>query len=395
MRIRTTLLGFAVLVLSAIVGATGATVGTNQARAQIAPVSIAADGDIADGDADAQATADLVVSRNPQDVLVLGDEAYPTGTTQQFNDFYRPTWGRFDSIAFPVPGNHEYDSSPTAAPYFGYFGARAHPPDGYYSFQLGAWHIVAINSEIPSGVGSAQYQWLQNDLAADNASCTLAFWHKPLFASTVNMGKASMADVYAALDAAGADLVLNGHAHHYERFASQDASGNADPQGIVEIISGTGGASLHKTFTTIAPNSVFRTGQSFGALFMTLSDGSYSFDYKWIDGTTRDSGTGTCQDAPPPPPNDCPLVRSIPSGTRPVNGMVEACADPGNYRVKVTAKDAANVKTTLFDQRADLDLTVRQVGTWSLTQPGTYTVTSKLNRGGALVASSTIQVTVT
>ncbi|MGH2540374.1 MAG: metallophosphoesterase [Actinomycetota bacterium] len=384
------------------------------AAAAVPTVRIAAVGDIADADLDSQKTADQIAADGPDAVLELGDLAYPDGTTQQFNDFYDPTWGQFNSISFPAPGNHEYDSPDgQAEPYYDYFGSRAHGPDGYYAYTLGAWTMIALNSEIATSAGSAQYQFLEQTLEQTSTPCTLAYWHKPLFASTKNQGADQMGAFWGLLHEHDADLVLNGHAHHYERFAPQNANGSPDPSGPVEIISGLGGASVHKNITPVAPNSLVRSGRDFGSLFLDLADGSYSFAFETYLGSVEDSQSGvpchnggapppssttppTSTSSTPPPSGDCPLARSVAtSPALPVVGTVEACADPGNYRVKVTAKQQGEPKSTIFDQGGvPLTTTVSTVGSWMLADEGTYTVTTKINQGGSIVATSTLDVTV-
>ena len=194
-----------------------------------------------------------------------------------FQQVYDPTWGRYKRTTFPASGNHEYET-PGAAGYYSYFGSAASPQDsnctanckGYYSYDLGAWHLIVLNSECDQvggcNVGSPQEQWLKADLAAHPDACTLAYWHRPLFTSGISLGDSAVHDVWVDLYNAHADLVLNGHDHIYERFAPQDPSGNADPtNGITEIIVGTGGAN-HDIFSSTAANSVVRDNTTYGVL---------------------------------------------------------------------------------------------------------------------------------
>jgi len=208
---------------------------------------LAGAGDIADCDdlSGAEATAKLL-EKIPGTVFTVGDNAYPSGTAQQFRDCYGPTWGRFKSRTRPTPGNHEFHSG-GATPYFDYFGANAgDPAKGYYSYDLGAWHIVALNSECAEAggcqAGSPQEIWLRQDLAAHPAACALAYWHKPLFSSGAKHGNdPEMKPFWQDLYAARATVVLNGHDHDYERFAPQDPEGKPDPAlGIREFVVGTG-----------------------------------------------------------------------------------------------------------------------------------------------------------
>src|SRR5579859_3042814 len=191
-----------------------------------------------------KATSDLVAQAHPDAVLALGDNQYEDATLSGFQRSYDPTWGRFKDITYPVPGNHEY-LTPGAAGYFAYFGSLArNDPGGYYSFNLGAWHIIALNSECTEtgvggcGVDSQQEQWLLSDLAANRSACTLAFWHEPRFTSGRNLNHPALQALWQDLYAFGADLVLNGHDHIYERFAPQTPQQQAAPQGIRELIVG-------------------------------------------------------------------------------------------------------------------------------------------------------------
>src|SRR5918994_2152195 len=184
-----------------------------------------------------EATARLVGGMEGT-VLTLGDNAYPDGSAQDFEECYEPTWGQFKERTRPTPGNHEYKTDEGASAYFDYFGKAAGDPDeGYYSYEQGSWHIVALNSncgegEIRCGPGSAQVQWLKEDLAAnDEESCTLAYFHHPLFTSgAYRPGIERVERLWEILYAAGVDVVLNGHDHNYQRFAPQDPEGRADPE---------------------------------------------------------------------------------------------------------------------------------------------------------------------
>jgi hypothetical protein len=244
-------------------------------------------------------------------VLPLGDDQYSSGALSTFQQVYDRTWGRYKASSHPASGNHEYDMS-GAAGYYTYFGSAASPQDtnctadckGYYSYDLGAWHLIVLNSECAQvggcNAGSPQEQWLKADLAAHSAECTLAYWHRPLFTSGVSLGDSAMHDVWVDLYNAHADLVLNGHDHIYERFAPQDPSGNADPtNGITEIIVGTGGKD-HGGFASVTPvaNSVVRDNTTFGVLKLTLHP--TSFDWQFLpetaggNGAFTDSGSQAC-----------------------------------------------------------------------------------------------------
>jgi hypothetical protein len=246
----------------------------------------------------ARATAAVLPQIAPQALLVLGDEQYWSGTTSEFAA-YDSTWGRYKSITYPAVGNHEY-VTPGATGYYGYFGASAgDPAKGYYSFDLGAWHLISLNSECSQiggcGAGSPQATWLQADLAAHAAPCTLAFWHRPRFVSNTQFSDGNFQTFWNILYAAGADVILNGHFHAYERFAPQNPQQQADPsRGIREFVVGTGGEGLF-TFDEVLPNSEVREDTTFGVLGMTLSPFGYSWRFYPTAGSTfTDTGTGTC-----------------------------------------------------------------------------------------------------
>ena len=254
-----------------------------------------------------RATSDVALAADPAAVLALGDLQYECGSTQAFAASYDPTWGRLKAITHPVPGNQEYDQQGTDCPaegtalgYFQYFGDAAGPLlKGWYSFDLGAWHVIALNAncDFVEGCdkGSAQYAWLQKDLASDTARCTLAFWHEPRFSSGQHNNDGQMDDAFTALYDAGADVVLNGHDHLYERFAPQDPNQNADPKGIAEFIVGTGGEDHGSFDNSNEPNSQVRDATSFGVLEMTLHPDGY--DWRFVPaagGTFTDQGSGTC-----------------------------------------------------------------------------------------------------
>lgn len=233
-------------------------------------------------------------------VLSLGDHTYPNGTAREFADCYGPTWGRFRERTWPTPGNHEY-GTPGAAPYFDYFGARARGVDGngYYSERLGAWHIISLNSNLKGAQHAAQIAWLQAELAQP-ARCTLAFWHHPLYTSGGHRGPGRMQDAWALLYQAGAELVLSGHDHDYERFAPQDAHGRLDRErGVRQFVVGTGGA-YATPFLRIRDNSELREASYDGVLQLKLQDDGYAWQFlaaapeRVPAGASLDRGTGRC-----------------------------------------------------------------------------------------------------
>lgn len=257
-------------------------------------------GDIANCDNDAgrpsEATAKLL-DGIAGTVFAAGDIAYPYSSTERLTNCYQPRWGRQKSRTRPALGNHEYETpSVGPRPYFEYFGSAAGPANlGFYSFTLGTWHIVALNSngEVPSGVGTEQWSWLRDDLAAANAKCVLAYWHHPLFSSGPS-GGGFMRDAWRLLSEVKADVVVNGHDHFYERFRPQDANGREDPAGIRQFTVGTGGAQLYP-FVSIRPNSEVRIA-TYGVIKLTLRPGAY--DWQFIEagsGAVLDTGSEACR----------------------------------------------------------------------------------------------------
>ncbi|PYP23069.1 MAG: hypothetical protein DMD55_18205 [Gemmatimonadetes bacterium] len=250
-------------------------------------------GDIAD--CDASATAALL-DNIPGTVFTAGDNAYPNGSSADYTQCYDPSWGRHKVRTRPSPGNHDHNTS-GAAGYFGYFGAQAGPAGlGYYSYDVGAWHIISLDSNIDMSAGSAQETWLRADLAASTKRCTIAYWHHPRFSSGTSHGSTgSTQPLWQALYDFGAEIVISGHDHEYERFAPQTADGTADAaRGIREFVVGTGGAGLYSLGTPL-PNSEVGNDNSHGVLKLTLSDGSYTWEFIPVAGDSfRDSGSGTC-----------------------------------------------------------------------------------------------------
>ena len=256
-------------------------------------------GDIARCDSvEPEATAKLL-DRIPGTVFTLGDNVYPTSSAQLFANCYEPTWGRHKWRTLATPGNHDWEQS-AGMPYFNYFGPAAGPPGrGYYSQEAGSWHVVSLNSNIPAGAGSPQYEWLKADLAASRASCTLAMWHHPLFSSGPNGNSTQMRDAWRLLNRFGADVVLNGHDHDYERFAPQDADARSTPHGMRQFIVGTGGYSLYD-LATPQPNSEIWENRSKGVLKLTLKSGRYDWEFVAIPGHSfRDAGSAACVSADP------------------------------------------------------------------------------------------------
>jgi acid phosphatase type 7 len=258
-------------------------------------------GDIATASMAAEATARVVddvvrTARFPVTVFTAGDNAYPDGAAADFAKYYHPAWGRHLARTRPAPGNHEYKSA-GAAPYFEYFGANAGPAGrGYYGFALGDWKIIALNSSVPADAESAQMRWLRAELQSDPRPCTLAYWHHSRFSSGAAHGSIRrVGALFDALYEAGADVVITAHDHIYERFATQDPDGQADPDGIRVFVVGTGGGEA-QGIGVIKPNSEVRDGAARGVLKLTLNAADYAWEFLPVEGGTfRDSGSGSCR----------------------------------------------------------------------------------------------------
>lgn len=261
------------------------------------PVLVGA-GDIAVCNAKGDETTAALLETIDGIVFTLGDNVYPDGTAGQFRDCYAPSWGKVLARTYPVPGNHDYNTR-GAKPYFDYFGARAgEPGKGYYSFDVGAWHVVALNSEIDTGGNSAQVQWLRDDLARHPAKCTLALFHRPLFSSGPHGRDGSGEKTRALWDALyenNADVILNGHDHDYEHFAPQDPQGaRDDARGIREFVVGTGGAPFYPIEETKPNSEAHRTGV-WGVLKLTLHASSYDWEFvPVVRFLFQDRGHGEC-----------------------------------------------------------------------------------------------------
>jgi hypothetical protein len=240
-----------------------------------------------------RATAGLLGQINPNYVLMLGDAQYNSGTYTEYTNSYAPSWGTNKSITKPTPGNHDYTSTSTTAPgYFKYFGAASHPLqptctsgcNGWYSFDVGSWHIVSINTNctmISGGAGcaagSTQETWLRGDLTSHPTACTLVFGHHPLWSSN-SSASPDVAPLVQDMVAFGVDLYIAGHSHTYERFAPMTASGTPSATGVRELIVGTGGESV-TGFATTAGGSQKRGNHIFGVEKLTLHAASYDLSF--------------------------------------------------------------------------------------------------------------------
>jgi hypothetical protein len=254
------------------------------------------------------AVGNLVASLNPSGLLGLGDLDHGQATLSDYRGTYAPSWARFRSITHPAPGNHEYCDNRCADPagamragYRAYFGARATPAQtNWYSFDLGGWHMIALDSECQDnggcGPGSPQERWLEDDLARNPAACTLAFFHRPRFTGGHELEWPSLGALWDDLYAAGAELVLNGHQHQYERFLPQTPGRRVDESGgLTEIVAGTGGRS-HIAPTSLKPNTVIQNADTFGVLRLELRPQSVSWKFVPAPGlgSFTDSGTRNC-----------------------------------------------------------------------------------------------------
>ncbi len=231
-----------------------------------------------------RATSDLLLRTNIAAVLALGDTQYSEGQLVNYRASYDPTWGRAKAFTRPVPGNHEYRTE-DASGYFTYFGDIAGDPErGYYSFNLGGWHLVGLNTSVDcKEVGgcsatSPQGRWLAADLAADPARCTLAYWHEPLFSSRPG-GNGEARPFWRTLSEDGGDVVLSGHAHVYERFSPQTPDGAPSDEGIRQFTVGTGGMDLGPADYVPTVNSIVRQATTFGVLELALRPNGYDWRF--------------------------------------------------------------------------------------------------------------------
>jgi len=226
-------------------------------------------------------------------VLPLGDEQYEDGDLADFNASYDLSWGAYKANSRPVPGNHEYQT-PGGAGYYSYFGSAAGDPNlGYYAWDVGTWHLLALNSNVSMAKGSDQYKWVESELASHSNACVAAYWHEPRFRSA-KKNVAKFQPVWDLLYQYGAEFVLNGHAHNYERFAPLTPAGTIDRvRGVREFIAGTGGDS-HSDLTTGDSRVEAAQKTTYGVLKLTLHASSYDWEFLPETGTWTDSGTSSC-----------------------------------------------------------------------------------------------------
>jgi 3',5'-cyclic AMP phosphodiesterase CpdA len=261
------------------------------------PAVLVAAGDIASCESDRDEATARLLGYLPGTVLTLGDNVYRRGTPAAFATCYDSSWGQHRARTRPAPGNHDYRVE-NAAPYFAYFGAAAGPAGrGYYSFDVGRWHVISLNSNVDLRPNSPQLRWLKADLLAHPRRCTLAYWHHARFSSGEHGSTRRVAPLWRALYDAGVDVVLQAHDHSYERFAPLDAEGRPDAErGIRSFVVGTGGARL-RGFPTIVPGSEVRYNGGHGVLKLSLRPESYEWEFVAADDSEfSDWGEGRCHD---------------------------------------------------------------------------------------------------
>ena len=254
------------------------------------PILVGA-GDISECDNDNDELTAQLLDAIPGTVFTTGDNAYSNGTITEYNNCYGPTWGRHRERTKPVPGNHEYNTA-EAAGYFEYFN---NIPE-YYAYDLGSWRIYALNSEIDISETSSQVLWLLADLAANPRQCVLAYWHQPRWSSgRVHRSDDDMQTLWQVLYEAGAELVINGHEHNYERFAEMNAEGAAFSPGLREFVVGTGGGGLYEFRRNPLSASEVRNDSTYGVLKLTLRTDGYDWEFIPVPGSAfTDSGSTNC-----------------------------------------------------------------------------------------------------
>jgi acid phosphatase type 7 len=263
-----------------------------------APVILAGAGDISICGQEGDTQTASLLEHIPGEVFTAGDNSNEDGLMSEYQKCFGKTWGKFIARIHPSPGNHDYQT-PGAVDYFSYFGnAAGEPGKGYYSYDFGSWHILSLNgncSEVACGPTSPQVKWLKEDLATHPAQCVLAYWHQPRWSSGETHGDGRVSILWKTLYGAGADVVINGHEHHYERFKPLGPEGEPDMQrGMREFIVGTGGASLVET-SSIATGSEVRQSKTFGVLKLELYSGFYRWEFIPVAGQNfKDSGQTNC-----------------------------------------------------------------------------------------------------
>ena len=359
-------------------------------------VTVAGAGDICDTDsATCKATSDLIVQINPDAVFTAGDNAYNSGTLSEYNARYKPTWGRFRELTYPSPGNHDYRETTDASGYFDYFngvltGTGADRAKGYYSWDVGDWHFIALNTMNGDDISSTQLNWLRDDLAANTKPCTAAYFHHPLisFGHYAPSGSAysyeTVKPLYDWLYAAKADLVLVGHDHNYQRFVKMNASLQPAADGFVQVLVGTGGRSFYdvadRTSSLLAPSAYSASqkavsGSTHGVLKLTLNASGYAGEF--VRATY--SGNG-----------------DFGSATRPerFTGTCNKAGSAGNVAPVANFTSASSGLTATFtDTSTDSDGTIAS-RSWSFGD-GTSSTTTNPSKTYATDGTYTVKLTVT
>ena len=256
-------------------------------------------GDIASCEENGDEQTAKILESTPGTIAALGDLVYPTGALETYQKCYAPSWGKFLSRTRAAVGNHDYDGGNTKA-YFAYFGKAAGPnPDGYYSYTLGTWQVIVLNSNCWAvggcGQGSKQLEWLRQELKTNAAKCTLAYWHHPRFSSALHGNNDFMQDAWKVLADSGVEIALGGHDHNYERFVPLNANGQPDPErGLRQFVVGTGGKNLYP-IKLVQRGSAVRNTSTHGVLKLELRSGGFEWQFLPVAGKTfTDAGKGVC-----------------------------------------------------------------------------------------------------
>lgn len=320
--------------------------GALEPRSATAPTVLVGAGNVARCDGPNDERTAVLLDGIAGTVFATGDNVRASGSLTDYQNCYGPTWGRHKTRTRPAAGDLEYQTA-GADGYFSYFGAAAGDRGkGYYSYDLGDWHVVVLNSNISMAAGSPQETWLRQDLTASSQACTLAYWHHPRFSSRGTAVRSSVKPLWDALYVAGAEVVINAHYRLYERFAPQNPAGAADPAlGVRQFTVGTGGHGV-EAFGTPRVNSEVRASGPYGVLKLTLDAGSYSWEFVPVSGESfTDAGNGTCHPRPgeppppPPPPSSHVLVGA---------GNIGRCSTNPLLRAEATAKLLDGIAGTVF-----------------------------------------------